>query len=162
MSDIVASEDECSRYFIFQLGQELYGTPLLGVREVIEAQEIKPLPNTVPHFLGVINLRGQIVGVIDLRLKFGHSTQGTQGNALVVFDTRSGSVAALIDAVDSVAAIPQNLIDTQRNVRIELAPEYLIGIGCNEGRLITLLDLNRFVGAEDITRAGILESTQGG
>lgn len=64
-----------NKFLVFSVGEELYASPLLSIREVLEFQPPKPMPNMVHYFTGVINVRGAIVGVIDLRTKFGHEAK---------------------------------------------------------------------------------------
>jgi purine-binding chemotaxis protein CheW len=144
---IVQEED---RFFIFQLGDELCGTPLLGVREVIQAQEVKPVPDTKPYFVGMVNILGQIIGVIDLRLRYQHPPIDTEQKAFVVFDTKKGTVAAIVDRVDSVSSISTTHIDRSNSVMTAISPEYLLGVAHVGSRLVTLVDLNRLLGDEII------------
>jgi purine-binding chemotaxis protein CheW len=150
--DVVVAEED--RFFIFQLGAELCGTPLLGVREVIQAQEVKAVPDTKPFFVGMVNIRGQIIGVIDLRLRYGHAPTKSEHNAFVVFDTRKGTVAAIVDRVDSVSSIASSQIDKSKSVMAGIGPEYLLGVAHVGPRLVTLLDLNKLLGDETIATRG--------
>lgn len=139
-----------NRYLIFNLREEQYATPLLGVREIIEPQEFKPLPNTMPFFLGVINLRGQIVGLIDLRLRFGLPAETHENMALIVFDTPSGPLAALVDHVTSVQTIEENNIERQPNVKSRIPSSYLIGIAKAGDRLVAVLDLQKILSTDEL------------
>jgi purine-binding chemotaxis protein CheW len=150
MTDHIDIHEEEDRYFIFQLGSELCGTPLLGVREVIQPQEIKPVPNTKHYFVGMINIRGQIIGVIDLRMRYGHPLLSSEHNAFVVFDTPKGTIAAIVDRVDSVTSIAQTAIDRSKSVITEISPEYHLGVAHVRNRLVTLLDLNTILAEEVI------------
>lgn len=138
------------RYLLFRLGGELYGTPLLGVREVVEPQPCKPVPNTAPHFKGVINVRGRIVGLADLRIRFGYEPVASPQLALLLFETESGPIAAVVDAVETVLRIDEKDIETRPNIRAQVPTEFLIGIANLQGRLVTLIDLGRSLVAEDI------------
>lgn len=142
--------EDSDRYLLFTIGVELYGTPLLGVREVVEPQTPKPIPNTVKFFTGVINIRGQIVGVVDMRVRFGATPDEQGGRAMVVFDTDTGPIAALVDHVESVANIPHEDINRNPNLKTEVSTEFLIGIGHFNERLVTLIDLNKTLAAEDM------------
>ena len=142
----VDGEQEECRYLLFKLGKELYGTPLLGVREVVEPQEPKPVPNTVGYFLGVINIRGQIVGVIDLRNRFGHKVEKGPENALMVFNTDAGPMAAWVDQVEAVVRLSDDRIDKKPNVKTSVPPEFMLGIAHEGERLVTLVDLNKALG----------------
>ena len=136
---------EADRYLIFKLGDELYGTPLLEVREVGDMIDPKPVPNTSGCFLGVINIRGQIVGVVDLRLRFGHPAVRTTDNALMVFETISGTMAAIVDKVESVVRFPDIEIDRDPKVKTSVPQEFLVGVGHDNGRLVTLLEVNNLL-----------------
>ncbi len=149
-NEIQEDTGEEQKYILFRLGEELYGTPLLDVREVVEPIEPKPIPNTVRWFRGVINIRGEIVGVVDLRARFGQSTELTAGRALMIFSTAVGPLAGLVDKVDSVARIPESDIERHPNVMSVVGQQYLLGIGKLTDRLVTLIDLARVLGEEDL------------
>ena len=150
MTDTRIIQDEDPRYLLFKVGGELYGTPLLGIREVVEPQTPKPIPNTVSFFSGVINLRGQVVGVLDLRKRFGHEAPLHPGMALMVFETEAGPLGALVDEIECVAQIPSQQVDSRPPVRTNVPVDYLLGIGKQEGRLVSLIDLNRILGTEEL------------
>ena len=150
MSEVTEMNDDDARYLLFRVGGQLYGTPLLGIREVVEPQETKPLPNTVSFFSGVINVRGQVIGVVDLRKRFGCEATKHQRMALMVFDTESGSLAALVDEIECVVQIPPAQIEAKPVVRSHVSVDYLLGIGNQDGRLISLIDLNRVLGSEEL------------
>lgn len=151
MTETVASANHNeSRYLVFGVGPELYATPLLGVREVVEPQSPKPVPNTVEYFTGVINIRGEIVGVIDLRVKFGQTVTSTPHNALMVFMTEVGPIAALVDKVESVVKLGSEEIEKTPSVRTRVPVEYLTGIAEVDERLITLVDLNKILSSDEV------------
>ncbi|MGE0174536.1 MAG: chemotaxis protein CheW [Oligoflexales bacterium] len=140
-----------NRYLVFKLAGEYYATPLLGVREIVEPQDYKPVPNTMKHFLGVINLRGQIVGLIDLRLRFGLASQNKDEQpALVVFDSPSGPLAALVDRVESVSTIHDADIERKPNIQTSIPQNYLIGIGKHNKELVSILDLQKILSADEL------------
>ena len=139
-----------NKYLLFRLGDELYGTPLLGVREVVEPQAPKPIPNTAKHFSGVINIRGEIVGVTDLRTRFAHKAEAGAHMALMVFSTDGGPMAGLVDRVESVISLTEKEIEHNPNVGIEVHREALIGIGKHNKRLITLIDLHKVLQAHSL------------
>lgn len=144
----IDSSDE-SKYLIFRLGSDAYGTPLLGVREVLEAQSAKPIPNTAPYFKGLINVRGQIIGVVDLRLRFDYPTVETPTVAYMLFETETGPFAAIVDKVEAVVRIDDVNLQKKPNIRTQIPVEYLLGATTYEGSLVTLIDLNKTLSAED-------------
>jgi purine-binding chemotaxis protein CheW len=143
---------EDSRYLIFSIANEMYGTPLLDVREVVEFQQPKPVPNSAPSFLGVINIRGEIVGVIDLRIKLKFGSGQYDKNALMVFNTIAGPLAALVDQIESVLDISSDTINTNPQIKSFFLKEHLLGIAKSKDRLITLLDLNKALSVERIKK----------
>jgi len=150
MSETQIEQDDDARFLLFRIAGELYGTPLLGLREVVEPQDPKPIPNTVAFFSGVINLRGQVIGVVDLRKRFGFEATKHQGMALMVFETDSGPLAALVDEIECVAHFATGEIETKPMVRMNVPTDYLIGIGNQNGRLVSLIDLNKILGTEEL------------
>lgn len=141
ISTLIGDNLEENRYLLFRLGNDVYATPLLAVREVVEAMIPQSVPDADKGFLGVIEIRGQVVGVEDLRIKFGHPLTTNPHLALLVFDTDNGPKAALVDKVESVQRIPGNLIDKQPNISSRGVGSYIQGIARINNQLITLIDL---------------------
>ena len=128
-----------AKFLIFQLGTELYGTPLLGVREVLQPIRPKPIPNTVKHFLGLINVRGQILGVVDLRLRFDYEALENTAVASLVFETEAGPIAAIVDRVVAVTKIDDEHLQKKPNIRSQVPIEFLLGATNYQGNLVTLI-----------------------
>ncbi|MEZ4873329.1 MAG: chemotaxis protein CheW [Bdellovibrionales bacterium] len=142
---------ETEKYLIFYIGRELYGTPLLEVREVVEAQNIKPIPNVKSHFLGVTNLRGQIVGIVDLNILF--NVQPNQDKSLrsfIVFDTEAGQIGASVDKVLSVEDLSEKDIEPGKIVGSKVPSQYFYGIAKQKDRLINLIKLRELLSDEEI------------
>lgn len=133
------SKEAQSKFLIFKLGEEVYGTPLLNVREVIEYKEPKPVPNSDASFEGVINLRGEVIGIVDLRKIF--NVKSAHPACLLVFECELGVLAGAVDKVVSVSEIPANKIDHKGSSGKKSDIEYLIGIGKTDMGLVTLVDL---------------------
>lgn len=136
-----------NKFLIFTVGEELFGTPLLAVREVVEIQKIKEIPNTVNYFLGVINIRGEIVGVCDLRIRFDQPITKSSSQAMIVFESAVGPIAAIVDKIDSVNSIAEEHIDRSPTIKSSIPLEYLLGIGRLNNSLITLITFNDAIGA---------------
>lgn len=145
-----SSDSAESRYLLFSLGTELYGTPILGVREVLEPMPIKPIPNAVKYFSGVVNVRGEIVGMIDLRVRFGHPPLALAGMAFIIFDSVVGPIGAVVDRVEVVADLPEEAIERHPKIETDVPADFLIGIGKYRERLVSLVDFNRALGAENL------------
>jgi purine-binding chemotaxis protein CheW len=135
----VLSSESQSKFLIFRLGVEIYGTPLLNVREVIEYKDPKPVPNSDKSFEGVINLRGEVIGILDLRKIFG--VEAPPPAALLVFECEMGVLAGAVDKVVSVTEIKDANIDRKQSTGKRNDVEYMIGIGKTDLGLVTLIDL---------------------
>lgn len=136
------TKDE-QRCLIYRIGEGLYGSPLLSVREVLEYQAPKFMPNMVRHFSGVINVRGAIVGVVDLRVKFGLDGAVGPRTSMLLCDTDKGALAAIVDRVESVHEFSEADIDLKPAVQAKIEQQYLIGIGRKNENLVTIIDLHR-------------------
>ncbi|MGZ3771201.1 MAG: chemotaxis protein CheW [Bdellovibrio sp.] len=141
------------KHLVYKIGAELYSSPLLSVREVLEYQNPKYMPNMVSHFSGVINVRGSIVGVIDLRLKFGLSNQVGPKTSILLCDTERGSIAAVVDSVECVQQFHENDIDTKPPILSKVKQEYLVGVAKSKEQLITIVDLHKFLTEEELKAA---------
>lgn len=149
IDELVSSGE--NKYLIFYLGEEMYGTPLTSVREVIEYHEPKPVPNMVGYFEGVINVRGEIIGVVDLRKRFGIKSE-RKCESKLIFDTARGPLAAKVDHVEDVATIRADNIEKNPNLKQDVPAEYFIGIGRAEGQLVNLIQLDQLFTEEELVR----------
>lgn len=145
MSHNEENDENHLRYILFYIGEELYGSPLLSVKEVIKAAEIKAVPHMASYFLGVINLRGQIVSVVDMRKKFGITPRSGASGLILIVETQTGFVGAMIDDLASVHRFEEGEI--QRGVYLEtkIPTEYFLGVGKSKDRLVNLVDISRCV-----------------
>src|SRR4051812_41249332 len=91
-----------NRFLSFSLGNEEYGVPLLAVKEVIAMPEITPIPYTPSYFLGIMNLRGQVISVMDLRQKLGVKPSQSSETAVIICDLNSLSIGVVVDSINSV------------------------------------------------------------
>jgi purine-binding chemotaxis protein CheW len=136
--------DVVRRWIGFELAGQLYGVPILAVQEVLASAEIEPVPGTPGEVLGVINLRGQIVTVVDLRLRLGLPAAVGAGGPLVVFDAPGETLAARVDRVTHVRRIPDPAIKPAP--RAGSAPcAAVIGVVTRDAELMTLLDVPALV-----------------
>ncbi|MFZ4402579.1 MAG: chemotaxis protein CheW [Pseudobdellovibrionaceae bacterium] len=135
-------KDEKNRWIVFNIGGEIYGIRLLDAREVIEYQRPKFVPNMADYFLGVINIRGTIVGVIDLRKKLNvEPAKGKIRTPLLVCETPFGPVAAVVDKIEAVTFIAEDQIELNVPIKSKIQKEYLIGIAKHKEQMLVLVDL---------------------
>lgn len=129
---------------IFKLGEEEYGVDILNVQEIIKMVEFTKLPN-LPNFVeGVINLRGKIIPVIDLKKRFSLPQKDyNDDNRIVVIDVNNTTVGMVVDAVSEVLRISNNTIEPTPAIISSIDTEYLKGVGKLEDRLLILLDIEK-------------------
>ena len=130
----------------FDIGSEEYAIDILDVQEIIRMVEITPVPKAPYYVEGVINLRGKVIPIIDLRLRFGLSAaERTKETRIVVVDVSRVILGLVVDSVSEVLRIPSNMIESPPNGK-QGASEFHKGVGRVDGRLLVLLDLTRLVG----------------
>jgi purine-binding chemotaxis protein CheW len=145
----ISESEDLTKFLVFSLGEELYGCSVLKVKEVIKAGTIKPVPYMAKYFCGVQNLRGQVLGVIDLGMKLGLPKKPDQNGLIVVTETDYGSIGVLIDELAAVTPFPQPDPKIQSAIKTKIAPIFFEGIGHWSGRLVHLINLSGLVQEED-------------
>lgn len=144
----------------FRIGRETFGLPISIVREIVRVPEITSVPNAAEYIEGVINLRGRIIPVVDLRKRFGQqSFERDKKNRIVVVELDSRLVGLMVNSASEVLRISPSDIDEPHNVFREGELNYITGIGKLNGRLVILLDLNKILqrgelnGLDEVTDA---------
>ncbi|HLK64415.1 MAG TPA: chemotaxis protein CheW [Bryobacteraceae bacterium] len=143
------------KYLTFQLANEEFGIRVLKVREIMGLQEITAVPQTPAHIKGVINLRGKVVPVVDLRLKFGLLTaEYTQRTCIIVTqivgETGLVLMGIIVDAVSEVLNLTSAEIEDTPDFGEEIAGQYLLGMAKVKGKVKILLDIDRVLSAQDL------------
>lgn len=133
------------KYLTFQLNDEIYGLEILKVREIIGLMDVTPVPRTPSHIRGVINLRGKIIPVMDLRVKFGMEKKAdTDQTCIIVIDLTADSVTtqigALVDAVSEVLNITDADIEPPPSFGEDVEANFIRGIAKTNGNVAILLD----------------------
>lgn len=132
------------RYLIFRMGTASYGTPLLSVREVIENRPAQPVPNSAPAFQGVINLRGEVVGIVDLRKVMG--IVPAESLAILIFEAEGATLGVIVDRCLAVSEIKTAEIDQKAGGEGSSQHPHFVGVGKINDQLVTLLDLSKVPG----------------
>lgn len=137
------------RYLSFSLGAEDYAVPLLSVREVIAIPEITPIPFTPPHFLGIMNLRGQVISIIDLRSKLGIKPKLNAETAVIICDLGTLCLGAVVDSINSVLAPEAKDVSGKPEIQSSKNSDYITGIYRKEKQLIVFLDIAKSLSVDD-------------
>lgn len=133
----------------FSLGTEEFGIDILSVQEINRLTGITRVPNAPGYVIGVINLRGKIIPVVDLRKRFGmKQIEATVHSRIIVVEVEERVVGFLVDSVKEVIRIPKNIIEPPPSMVAGISSDYITGIGKLEGRLIVLLELGRILASE--------------
>jgi len=143
------------KYLTFALAGEEYGLPVLKVREIIKMLDITQVPQVPAHVKGVINLRGKVIPVVDLRLKFGFAEQGyTERTCVIVVEVAlpSGRVmmGIVVDAVSEVLNIATEDIEHTPDFGERVETDYMNGVAKVKGTVKILLDLDQVLGADGV------------
>jgi purine-binding chemotaxis protein CheW len=143
------------KYLTFSLGKEEYGIGIQKIKEIIGLMTITPIPKTPEYYKGVINLRGKVIPVVDLRLRFGMaSIEHTDRTCIIVVEVtgRSGNVVIgiLVDAVSEVVNIRAQDIDEPPSFGKRVNTDFILGMGKMEEGVKILLDIDRVLSEEEI------------
>ncbi|WP_291321327.1 chemotaxis protein CheW [Desulfonatronospira sp.] len=134
----------------FNIGGEEFGVEILTVQEIIRMMQITKVPKAPDFVEGVINLRGKVIPVIDLRKRFGLEPKGHDKNTrIVVVEINKMIVGFIVDSVSEVLRIPADTVEPPPPVVAGLDSEYISGVGKLEDRLLILLDLDRLLSREE-------------
>jgi len=136
----------------FQIGRETYGIPIAALHEIVRLPEITAVPDAPEHVEGVINLRGKIVAVVDLRKRFGKPASGTDRHRrILVVEHRGRLVGMIVDSASEVLKIPESEIEPAPAMMQEGGLDCVTGLGKYQGRLIILLDVNKVLAPRELT-----------
>ncbi|AEH32687.1 chemotaxis protein CheW [Vibrio anguillarum] len=140
------SNDEVLQWVTFQLEEETYGINVMQVREVLRYTEIAPVPGAPDYVLGIINLRGNVVTVIDTRSRFG-LMQGeiTDNTRIIVIESERQVIGILVDSVAEVVYLRSSEIDTTPSVGTDESAKFIQGVSNRDGKLLILVDLNKLL-----------------
>lgn len=137
-----------------RIGRETYGIPIALVREIVRVPVITAVPNTQEYVEGVINLRGKIVSVMDLRKRFGESAvENNKKNRIVVVEFECRTVGLIVNSASEVLKISSSEIAPPSSVFIDGEVDYVTGVAKLGERLIILLDLSKVLKSGDSRHA---------
>ena len=147
---------EVRQYLTFKLGEEVFGLDVGKVREILDFTTITKVPRTPGFMRGVINLRGSVVPVVDMRVKFGMSaTEKTVNTCIIVTEVElegdTTVLGALVDSVQEVFELEPSQIEPSPRIGTKLKTEFIKGMGKRDERFIILLDVDKAFSAEELS-----------
>lgn len=143
------------QYLTFKLSEEIFGLDVANVREILEFTTVTKVPKTPEFMRGVINLRGSVVPVLDMRLKFGLSrTERTINTCIIVvevtFESETTIIGALVDSVQEVFELEPDQIEPAPKIGTQLKTEFIKGMGKRDDAFIIILNIDKVFSTEDI------------
>ena len=159
--DAVAEKKDTSaidgKFLTFILGNEVYGIEILKAREIIGLMDITTVPQTPEYMKGVINLRGKVIPVIDLRLKFGMpEEEHTQETCVIVVEVNNTSLGIIVDSVSEVSDINGGEIEDAPSFGQGIDTSFIMALGKVKDKIIILLDIEAVLSSEELEMVGEL------
>ena len=150
-----AFADREGKYLTFTLDEEAYGIGILKIKEIIGMMPITPVPQTPDFVKGVVNLRGKVIPVVELRLRFGLEATGyTERTCIIVVETEGQSgdlvIGIVVDSVSEVLNIKAEDIEDAPNFGTKLNMDYILGMAKMEGGVKILLDIDRVLSSHEL------------
>ena len=140
------TSEEVFQWVTFKLENEVYGVNVMQVQEVLRYTEIAPVPGAPDYVLGIINLRGNLVTVIDTRLKFGlMPAEVTDSSRIIIIEAEKQVVGILVDSVAEVVYLKASEIDPAPSVGTEESARFIQGVSNRKEDLLILVDLNKLL-----------------
>ena len=145
-----SSDDPMLQWVTFRLDNETYGINVMQVQEVLRYSEIAPVPGAPSYVLGIINLRGNVVTVIDTRQRFGlDSAEVTDNTRIVIIEADKQVVGILVDSVAEVVYLRQSEVETAPNVGNDESAKFIQGVCNKNGELLILVELDKMMTEEE-------------
>jgi purine-binding chemotaxis protein CheW len=150
------------KYLTFRLGEEEYGIEILKVREIVAMMQITPVPLTALHIRGVVNLRGKIIPVVDMRKKFGlPDAPATRDTCIItaMVEGKEGEVLTglLVDGVSEVTQVAATEVEPVPALGEDMKLDFVTGLSKTKGRVIVLLDMDKVMQGQEFQQLQELE-----
>lgn len=141
---------DVSQWVTFKLADETYGVNVMQVQEVLRVSEIAPVPGAPDYVLGIINLRGNVVSVLDTRLRFGLDRKATDDSTrIIIIELDSQTIGILVDSVAEVEDVQSDEVDTAPGVGNEESARYIAGVVSRSNGLLILVDVQRLLSEQE-------------
>lgn len=151
-----STNDPIIQLVTFRLQNESYGINVMQVQEVLKVTEIAPVPGAPSYVLGIINLRGNVVTVVDTRSRFGLMSKEVDDlSRIVIIESDKQVVGILVDSVAEVVELRASEIDLAPNVGNDDSSKYIQGVATRGGNLLIVVDLNKFLTEDEWAEVGM-------
>lgn len=155
MQPSATHDDQLLQLVTFRIGEEEFGVNILQVQEIIRMLDITKVPKAPDFVEGVINLRGKVIPIIDLRKRFGLPfRERDKMSRIIVVELGATVVGFIVDAVSEVLRLPASTVEPPPPVVAGLDAEYISGVGKLDDRLLIMLDMNRLLSRDEKTALG--------
>ncbi len=139
------------KFLTFVLGSEVYGIEILKVREIIKLMDITTVPRTPDYLKGVINLRGKVIPIVNLRSKFSMpEIEHTQETCIIVVEVNQTSIGIIVDSVSEVSNINSGEIEDAPHLGQDIDTNFILGLGKTKERIVILLDIELVLSSEEL------------
>ena len=154
----VSSITETSQYLTFKLEDEVFALDISQVREVLDFTSVTKVPQTPDYMLGVINLRGSVAPVVDMRLKFGMTGSEVTVNTCIIIveielDGETTVLGALADSVEEVMELDPDQIEPPPRIGMRLKTKFIKGMGKRDDEFIIILDIDKVFSSDELAAA---------
>ncbi len=154
-NDIIEQEksvgSDYQRYLEFDLGEEHYAVHLLQVKEVIPVPDSTPIPNSLNYFKGIMNIRGHVISIIDLRIKLGIRPKEDQSNeAVIIVDINGMQIGVIVDSINKVLIVDSASVSKVPEVKTQINAKYIQGIHRKGDSLTSILDMSNVLDVNDL------------
>lgn len=158
-AEVTDSEEGQSQYLTFLLGAEMFAIPILNIKEIIEYGQLTTVPMMPAFIRGVINLRGSVVPVVDMALRFGRkSSDVTRRTCIVIIEIESGEekqdVGVVVDTVNEVLEIPDAEIEQTPSFGAKIRADFIRGMGKINGKFVIILSVNHVLSIDEMATLG--------
>ena len=154
IKSLPAESSLAGRYIIFTVEEEAYAVDIMAVREIREAEELRKMPEAPPFVKGVINLRGRITPIFDLKARFGAGdTVIEKKKIFVILHVEGKEIGIIVDQVSDIATITDEDISRHSSSDRLVQRDYMSGVALRAGEMVVLLDIHKLFDAEDIAAA---------
>lgn len=152
MTEVATVTERAGKYLTFVLAGEDYGLEILKVREIMGILDITTVPHTPVYVKGVVNIRGKVIPIVDLRLKFDIAeTEYTEQTCIIVVYVGQVEVGIIVDCVSEVMDIKEEDIEDSPEFGADVDTHTILGMSKAGGKVTILLDINKVLGSDDVT-----------